>query len=429
MKTIVRLTNRTAEFERPYPYEEINELLKYRKPGWDYTPSGRAYVQWRIDVEAKRALEEDGPVGWDGYLHLLKGGKVGAGVFLAMREKLEEVTGGVFVVDDVRKPPKFRDLPHGEQDRDYQIECFEKMQTASKTGGLILNATGSGKTYIAGKYFKALVGHGLFVVDELALMKQAQAELSKVIGEAVGEIGNGVFNPKRITVATIQTLHRHRLSNVFVPWTRLLQTIIIDEVHLALNRSNFQTVAAIRPPTVFGLTATLELRKKSVSMRAYDLCGPVVFEYPLSKGVAAGVLSKGVVVQVNLENKYKGAPVKGWSYLQRRQIHRKRYQEEYVSLIVDGFYRNNFIVEMIGEAHSRGKYTILLVERIAHLKKISEMLGDLPHHLVFGEKKVDQRMISKLKFELGNIRVLLVNKVFQKERTSGEWTFSLMRRQ
>jgi superfamily II DNA or RNA helicase len=413
-KTKVILKNRFATFLGGYDWETINDVLKYRRPGWDYTNAGRIYVQWKKLVE-KGEADEDDPQGWDGYIHLLSQGRVGTGVFLAMKEKLEEL-GMKFEIDDQRRPPEFfnsiKDIER--KARNYQLDCVAKMIEASKTGGLVLNATGSGKTFIAGLYFGTLCGAGLFLVDELSLLKQAQGEIARVMREAVGEIGNGVFAPERVTVGTIQTVHRHRFDPRFVPWTKTLQTIIIDELHLALNRSNFQTIAVVKPPTVFGLTATLELKKKHISMRAYDLCGPVVFEYPLRQGVKEGVLSKGIAISVGVENKFKSPPVRGWSYFQRRNGHRRNYQEEYVSLIVEGKKRNEVIKSFIKEAHRRGKYIILLLERVQHLKDMGLSLGDLRHHLVFGEKKVDQRIESKVKFEAGGIRVLLVNKVFKK---------------
>ncbi len=411
-KTKVLLTNRVATFQQPYDWDTINDVLKYRRPGWEFTNSGRIYVEWKRLADAGKA-DPDDPQGWDGYVHLMSGGRIGTGVFLAMQEKMEEL-GMEFKVDDQRESPEFHAFLPKDGMRDYQVECVQQMLMAAKTGGLILNATGTGKTYIAGLYFGCLKGSGLFLVDELSLLKQAQGELASVMGEDIGEIGNGVFDPKRVTVATIQTIHRHRWDKRFVPWTRTLQTIIIDELHLALNRSNFQTIAAVKPPAVFGLTATLELKKKHVAMRAYDLCGPQIYDYPLTQGVREGILSKGVAISVGVENEFKSPVVRGWSYFQRRNGHRRNYQEEYVSLIVEGKKRNKVIRDFIKEAHKRGKYIILLLERVQHLKDMGDLLEDIPHHLVFGEKKVDQRVASKAKFEAGGIRVLLVNKVFKK---------------
>ncbi len=273
----------------------------------------------------------------------------------------------------------------------------------------------SGKTAITGMYLRALRGSGLFLVDELTLLKQAQAELEKWIGEPVGEIGDNVCEPRRITVATIQTIHRHHTDATYRLWMRKLQVMIIDEVHIALNRRNFETVAAIQPPVVFGLTATLELKKKNVAMRAYELCGPVVFTYPLERGVREHVLSKGIAVSVQVHNEvaeptYPG----GGSWWQRRLWYRRRYPKAYRDLIVNGELRNEVIRELVETCHAQGKYTIVLVDRKQHLRNLSALFGSIPHELVFGEKQTHQRIASKRKFEQGSLRVLLVNKVFKK---------------
>lgn len=410
-KVTVRLKNRRAMFVRPFPWEDFNEILKYRKPGWEYSQGGKVYVK----SLARKITDENGNTpGWDGYLHLMKYDEVGTGVFLALKEKLEEKAEVQFLIEDLRKPPELNlqyKLP--EKARDYQQEAFQAMLNASKTGGLILQATGSGKTFGAGLYFSALKGAGVFFVDELTLLDQAQKELEKVIGEPVGNIGNQKFNPKRITVATIQTVHLHRDDKGFLPWIKSIKAMFIDEIHLALNRRNFQTVAAINPPVIFGLTATLELQKKHVAYRAYDLAGPVVFEYPLAEGVEEGHLSKGIAISVEHRNDVPKQVFQGKGYYKRMAFYRKLYREEYVAIIVEAWKRNNLILELVQEAYDRGKYIIVLVERIPHLKQLSANL-DMPHDLVFGEKKVFQRVESKRRFEAGDVRVLLTNKVFKK---------------
>lgn len=413
-KTKVVLSNRKARFVRPYDYDCLNELLKYRKLGWEYTPQGKLFLEWQDKVK-KGTADPDEPYGWDGYIHILQRDVVGAGVFLALREAMEREATTRFIVQDQRRPPHFDVLPFENGARDYQIECVGKMIANSNMGGLILNATGTGKTALTGMYFKRLRGPALFLVDELTLLDQAQKELSKWLGEPVGNIGNSKFNPQRITVATIQTIHRHRFDASFVPWNRTLQCIIIDELHLALNRSNFQTIAAIQPPVVFGLTATLELKKKSVAYRAYDLCGPVVYEYPLQKGVEEGFLSKGVAVAVQVGQSSDLEPLRGnprWRWFRERM--KQRYQELYRELIVHGKKRNRVIESLIREGYKMGMHTIVLMERVQHLKDFSGRLDGIPHNLVFGQISPEDRIDAKKRFDDGKLKVILTNKVFKK---------------
>lgn len=417
MNVKVILENRKARFVQPFPYDEMNDFLRYRKIGWEYTPSGKIYIEWRSLVARGRA-DEDEPQGWDGYLHLMQHGSVGTGVFLALREKMEKEFGIKFKVDDKRKYPEIQQYTSSqlpESVRPYQIDCLDKMLLASKTGGLILNATGTGKTFSTGIYLKCLVGPSLFLVDELTLLKQAVAELKSVMGEDIGEIGNSIFRPRRITVATIQTIHRHRFDQSYLPWTRTLKAIIIDELHLALNRRNFQSVAAIRPPVIFGLTATLELKKKSVAYRAYDLCGPVVFEYPLERGVEEGFLSKGVAVSVQVNQDIQAERIRGnprWAWV--RNKYKQQYHELYREIVVEGKERNRVILDLLKTAYKQGKHIVLLLNRVQHLKDISKRLNGTPHQLVFGEVHVDDRVSAQKSFEEDKLRVILTNVVFKK---------------
>jgi superfamily II DNA or RNA helicase len=401
-KTIVNvlLRNRVATFVTSGDViDRLNEILRFRVGGWQYTPAAK----YR---------------GWNGYIRMItRFGNVGAGLFVAMKEKMEREADVEFVVKDERQCPEIAWEIHGaieEQVRGYQRDCFEKMIAASNMGGLILNATGTGKTFIAGIYCKALKGNALFVVDELTLLKQAQAEITKVMGEEVGEIGNSIFDPQRVTVGTIQTIHRHRFDKKFTPWARQLHVIILDEMHLALARRNLETIKAFAPAVVFGLTATLELKKKIVAMKAYELAGPVIFEYPLQQGVKEGFLSKGIAISVRVRNDVTKEKIKG-NWYQRRRLAMLRYPQEYSSIIVEGEDRNAIICQLVGEAYSRGKYIIVLVERIKHLLSLSQELTNLiPHEVVYGDKKVYQRQLSTLKFEAGVTRVILTNKVFKK---------------
>lgn len=400
-KVQVLLGNRKALFVRPYPDKEITDLLKYRMPGWEYTPAAKYN-------------------GWDGYIGPIKYGAMWSGAFLAYKKKMEDELGLEFVIEDQRKAFKLaRKLEDDEvftsKARKYQKECVEALIATNKTGGLILNATGTGKTFCAGLYFRQIAGNVLFVVDELTLLNQAQKEIEKVSGEQVGEIGNMVVKPRRITVATIQTLHRHRQDPEFIPWIRSLQVMIIDELHLALNRRNFQTVRAYRPPVVVGLTATLEMRKKNVAVRAHEMCGPILYSYPLMQGVREGFLSKGVAICVEVRNNWaapKFAGQGGW--WKRRQFYRERYPEEYQALIVEGVERNQAIVDLVKQAHKKDKYVILLAERVAHLKELSQAFKKIDHDIVIGERAVEDRIESKAQFERGQLRLLLASKIFTK---------------
>lgn len=379
----VVLRNRTTYFVGRYPLQAVKEHLRYHPPGYYFSP-------------AYRARTANGEHVWDGYKVFLARNSCPTGLFLTQYKAMQE-SGLRFNIDDQRIRPKFRPLEKSE--RSFQNDCLDIMVKKSKTGGIILAATGSGKTYIAGTLFKALDGNAVFVVDELTLLDQTRKDLQKVLGEKVGYVGDMKFKPRRITVATIQTLHWHRKDPRFLPWIKKLDIAIIDELHKALNKRNLQTMRGyFKPKAIYGLTATLELKKQDVRMRAAALCGPVIYEYPLEQGTAEGHLAPGIVIGVDIPRKGKPG----------------EYQDRYRSMIANSKLRNDVLEEIVREGRRRKKCICLLAQWVRHVNRLSERVEDIPHRLVYGAKKVKDRIKAKSDFDTGRVRLIISNIVFEK---------------
>ncbi len=377
----LRLDNRFARFEEEPPLE-VKNYFRFRMPGYVFS------MKYRLGQ-------------WDGHIHLLRRRRVASGLFLYLRGRIEEETGIRFHVTDCRRSPTFhKQFPTSiaSKIRDYQDCCVRQMVKSSDLGGLIRNATGTGKTFLAGAYFSLLKGSACFVVDELTLLEQAVRELRSTLGEKVGVIGDQVFRPERITVATVQTLHRHRDDPKFVKWSDRLQVMMVDEVHLALNRRNVDVINAICPKAVFGLTATLELKKPDVLMRAVALAGPPIFEYNIQTGVDQGFLSHGVICRVLV-------PAEGLY---------SNYQLEYKRLISHNKHRNDCIEALVRESLRRQRRVAVLVERLSHLRILSQRWKDLPHAVVCGAVSKEKRFQAKSAMDKGKLPLILATRVFSK---------------
>src|SRR5262249_45243491 len=130
---------------------------------------------------------------WDGLIRKLKYDKVPTGLFRALRNSIEEELDIRFLPQPTLTKVNFQSIISPDT-RDYQADCVAAMQTAAQLGGgLVVAATGVGKTRIAGEFFKSLVGSGCFIVDELTLLHQSKDAIEAVLGEPVGIVGESKF--------------------------------------------------------------------------------------------------------------------------------------------------------------------------------------------------------------------------------------------
>ena len=379
----VILTNRHARFLCPPAVQaKLKEFYSYAVPGAEYS-------------------EMVGSGEWDGRRCMMSRGRVGAGLFVGMW-KAAQRAGFRFRVKDQRETVQLSAYtvdPPGL--RPYQRQAVDAMLKASNMGGLVICATGTGKTFLAGAYLRHVAGMAVFVCDELTLLEQSRRELERVLREKVGVVGRSEFQPHRVTVATVQTLHLHRRDPRFLAWYAKVEVVIIDEIHVALNRRNIDVVRIVKPKAVFGLTATLEMHKPDVAMEAMALAGPVVFRYSIQAGVAAGYLTRGRVVRVLVDD----ATPRCWA---------GSSAAEYRQRIAYNQARNECITSLAREGVRIGHRVIVLAERIGHLRVLSQMLNDTTHRLLHGAYSHQDRYAAKEAMDTNELPLILASRIFSK---------------
>lgn len=378
----VRLQGRWATLTYPFP-DGLSGYFAFRPKGYQFMPSFRTGR-------------------WSGSLSLMQGCRVPAELFLAYQQQIEREEEIRFAVQDLRKAPEYHALtpvaiPGIPSVLPHQWAAVRAMRLA-KAGGLVLNATGTGKTLIAGVYLRFLKGAAVFVVDELTLMYQAKQALEEILGERVGVVGESQFTPERVTVATIQTLSLGR-GGAFRKWATGLQAMIIDEVHLALNVRQYRVVQRFLPRAVYGLTATLDLEETETRLKAFGMCGPVLCRYDYLAGVAGKMLTPGVVCCLDIRRELENDP---------------DYAKQYRDRIVNDLERNQVIERVVRAGLASGRRVVVLLERVAHIESFSRRFADVPHEAVYGKREVEERLEAKQQFEAGTIRLLIANKVFKK---------------
>lgn len=408
----VTLTNKQA-WITDCSDDDYNALRDY----WAFMPKGamfdRRYKMWVESKarEERRAARSGTPVdtskiyGWDGKIKFFSGGSLPSGLFRATREDAEKVTGVRFKVSkDFPDTGKLLRLGFLSDDRhSYQNDCIKQMVRAiPEGGGIVLAATGSGKTAIAGMFGSFVTGSVLFVVDQIDLLYQSQKEIAHWLKEPVGIVGDSVYQLERVTVATIQTLKHHQKDKTFLKWYRRIRIVIVDELHEQLSRRNFKVLNIIKPIARFGLTATLQLGIKPVRLSAYAFAGPVLYRFPYAEGVKRKVLTQGKVLQLLFDQMYDGPDDP------------RDYQDQYREEVVEHEVKERAISAAVAYLVSVGYYVLIHVERVAHVRKLHRVFQGIPHRIAYGEIDKDRRRVSLKKFESGDIRLIIANRVFRK---------------
>lgn len=168
-----------------------------------------------------------------------------------------------------------------------QAEALDALVDSRKRGdwrGLVVLATGLGKTWLAGfDVLKANAKRVLFVAHREEILHQAMNTFLKIVPQA----SCGLFMGSRRDVesdflfASVQSIGRHSHLSTFPP--DQFDHIIIDEFHHASATMYQRVLHHFRPKYLLGLTATPD---RSDGKDILALCdGNLVYECPLAKGI------------------------------------------------------------------------------------------------------------------------------------------------
>ena len=181
---------------------------------------------------------------WDGRRHLFykDGCTFPKGIMQRLKKLLREAGYKVMKTKDLRKKV------HGEVDLDLVSETMladvklrpdqlRVITAALEEGcGLLHVATGGGKTADAAAIIKVLIEKRcLFLVHTKQLLRQARSEIARFLGtieEYIGVIGDGKFDPKHITIATVQSLSRvsgQEQKKIISKYLKSIDLLILDE--------------------------------------------------------------------------------------------------------------------------------------------------------------------------------------------------------
>ncbi|MDQ7825420.1 MAG: DEAD/DEAH box helicase family protein [Candidatus Eremiobacteraeota bacterium] len=193
----------------------------------------------------------------------------------------------IFRPPELIEPESPADLPQPHFIQEQALSALRETRKEGYQAGLVVLATGLGKTYLAAfdsMEFKRV----LFVAHREEILHQSQSVFRKMrpgsfLGIFMGKEKNSAAD---VLFASIQTLSKKQNLSLFEPG--YFDYIIIDEFHHACANTYRKLIAHFSPSFLLGITATPERTDQSDLL---VLCeNNLVYEKSLVAGITAGLL-------------------------------------------------------------------------------------------------------------------------------------------
>lgn len=355
---------------------------------------------------------------WDGkkrLISLLRDGRVQAPAGIA-QEMADIMVGRRFEYDfdDQRRLPAQR-LSFNEAGdlRPYQRDAVEAATTPQGSlgivgRGIIKMPPRSGKTRIAAAIIARLGCRTLFLVPSRYLLHQARRELSRWLGVEVGACGDGLWEPRDVTVATAQTLlSQRRQATKADPSTQAYRDLLscadllfVDEVHHLEADEWRKVVQDSDAPYKLGLSATVfldhdvETELGVIWLRA--CCGDILIDRSVSDLIELGYLVRPDV---------RLYPVRVPERIMSRGWSQRLWQEA----ILRNDWRNNKVVEVTRELVADGMRVCIISNRLVQVRALCHLLdrARLPYEKIVGKTPTEQRDRAVERFRAGYAKVLI----------------------
>jgi len=217
-----------------------------------------------------------------------------------------------------------------------QVEALYYLNRAREEGitkGLVVAATGVGKTYLSA-FDAAKYGRVLFIAHREEILKQAEetfrtVQPSRTHGRFYSNYKD--TEPKNI-YASIQSLSRESYARYFAEDS--FDYIVVDEFHHAAADSYLKVLQYFKPRFLLGLTAT---PYRTDNRDIYSLCDDnVIYEIYLKDAINRGLLTPFRYFGIYDETDYNTIEQRNGQYV-IEQLERELSRKERASLILDNY--------------------------------------------------------------------------------------------
>lgn len=291
--------------------------------------------------------------------------------------------------------------------RDYQVDTINKLITNEVSGlsftrGIVNIATNGGKTAIAIGFIKELYSKlqsnnsiFLFVTHSKEIARQAKLSIENDLNIPVGFIGDGKWQPERVTVAIVTTLYRRMKSPEFKELVKTTIGFVADECHHSSSTSWYEVFNAFTNASIrIGLTGTVDKTNPVNEMKLYACTGDIINK---------------ISNEYLIENGYSARPICIMFTVSTPELEKENYSDAYNLGIVESEERLDYITRICEKETSSHNTVLILVEHIEHGELIKSELKKLNKQVFFtnGELSSDtrQQLLDALKD--GKIDVLI----------------------
>lgn len=276
--------------------------------------------------------------------------------------------------------------------------------------GLLHVATGGGKTAEGAAIIKALITKRcLFLVHTKQLLRQARSDIAEFLGtieEHVGVIGDGRFEPKHVTVATVQSLTRaggDAQKRVISKYLKSIELLILDETHHASAKTFYRLVQRIDAPWRYGMSGTPFGLADGKGLLVEAAFGPVVARVTNQELIDKGINAKPTIRMVECDEPKFDEEQEGLDW-----------DTVYKEGIVLNDHRNRLVAEWARRFAKKDWPTLVMVRQLWHGDNLCELLRarKVPHAFVHGKMHTDEVERQKDRLTEGKIRVLIASPIF-----------------
>lgn len=354
---------------------------------------------------------------WDGIIHLYstRAFTFSTGLLSKVCDILNQY-GVQYTITDARvKPILGQSIPTNTKLRQDQEDVVKTCM--DKARGIIALPTGWGKSYSQIDLVCRLNLPTVIVVHKLDIMQQFIDWFKERAGIEVGQVGNGVIEPKQITIAMIQTLANafkvkskeikseaidsKGYSKIYNMCTQA-QVLITDELHCMTDGNVWSKVFARFPNTYyrFGFSAT-PYKRLSGELLSGSIYGPIIAKESYLDCIRKGYLTKPEVLV--------------YQYKQYGLPYGMKYQQAYKERIVENEDRNFLICKIALQHFQNNKKVFIAVTHLNHGRLLKQMLETVigKDKVIFaeGSTSLEKRQEAIKKFEQGGI-ILLSSSIF-----------------